>query len=277
MTEPLHAVPGGDAAAIIDAATRAVTVQTVNPNHPQIVVVPQGATVAALDLTAWREQPTRKTGVYQPATVDAFVAYVEQHADPDRATVWVHPTSGRVVAIIDDNAVTEPGWRQHKAVLQLETTPEWDHWAGRDGEMCGQETFAEHIEIGMTDIEEPDGADVLELAQTFYATSSSVFRQATRLQSGATQFQYDEEVKASAGVSGRMEIPQVIKLGIAPFIGEHAYAVIARLRYRLTGGHLQLGYKLDRPELVKRDAIEQIAEKLAGTFPLTYVGSEPTA
>lgn len=69
----------------------------------------------------------------------------------------------------------------------------------------------------------------------------------------------------------------MLKLALSPFIGEDRYAVIARLRYRLSGGRLTLGYKLDRPELVQRDALEKIAEALKEKFPLTYIGSEPGA
>jgi uncharacterized protein YfdQ (DUF2303 family) len=138
-----------------------------------------------------------------------------------------------------------------------------------------QEDFAEHVEVGLDDIAEPAGADVLEMAQTFHAKAHSTFRQATRLATGETQFQYDEEVAATAGKTGTLEIPSVLKLALSPFVGEERYAVIARLRYRLSGGRLTLGYKLDRPQLVQRDALERIAEKLKEKFPLTYVDSEP--
>jgi len=92
-------------------------------DKPQSVIVPAGATLVFPDLSAWREMPTRKTGIYRPATVAAFVSYVEQHLIPEIGTVWVHPTSGRVVAIFDDNSQEESGWREWQAVLELETTP----------------------------------------------------------------------------------------------------------------------------------------------------------
>lgn len=261
--------------AVVDAAREGQIPRTVDPATPTIVVVPEGVRPVEIDLSAWRENPTRKTGVYRPATVEAFAAYVGQHTDPEVTTVWVHPTSGKVVAVFDDNGQETPGWGQHRAELNLETTPEWDHWAGKDGEMLSQSDFADHIEVGLDDIAIPDGADVLEMAQTFHAKQNSTFRQATRLTSGETQFQYDEELQATAGKTGTLEIPQVLMLALSPFVGEERYKVTARLRYRLNSGKLTLGYKLDRPESVQRDALEKVAETLGEKFPLTYVGSAP--
>lgn len=262
-------------AAVIEAAREGHVPVTLDPTKPTFVVVPEGTRPAEINMDAWRDAPSRIVGTYRPATVDAFVSYVEHHINPDAGTVWVHPTSGRIVAVFDDAAPGDPGWRAHKAVLELETTPEWKHWIDQDGTLMGQEQFAEHVEVGLDDIQEPSGADVLEMAQTFHAKTNSTFRQATRLASGETQFQYDEEIQAKAGATGTMEIPSVLMLGLAPFVGEKPYKVIARVRYRISGGKLSLGYKLDRPDLVRRDALETIADRLAKEFPLTYVGSEP--
>lgn len=259
--------------AVIDAAREGMTPRILDPTRPTFVVVPEGTNPVEVDMSKWFLP--RKSGTYQPATVDAFSKYVSQHIDPEVTTVWVHPTSGRIVAVFDDNSQMDPGWRVHKAVLELESTPEWNHWLEKNNNMMGQEEFAEHIEVGLDDIVEPEGSKVLEMAQTFHAKTNSTFRQATRLASGETQFQYDEEIQAKAGATGTMEIPSVLMLGIAPFVGEKPYKVIARVRYRINSGKLSLGYKLDRPDLVRRDALDTIAEKLGNEFPLTYVGSEP--
>lgn len=263
-------------AAVIEAAREGMTPVVLNPEVPTFVVVPEGTTPVEVDMSKWQPGPVRATGTYRPATVEAFTDYVGRNRLEEFTTVWVHPTSGRIVAVIDDNGPEAPGWREHKVVLELEKTPEWEHWLSKDGLLMGQEEFAEHVEVGLDDIQEPAGSDVLEMAQTFHAKTNSTFRQATRLASGETQFQYDEEIKATAGSTGTMQIPSVLMLGIAPFVGEKAYKVIARVRYRISSGKLSLGYKLDRPDLVRRDALDQIARELIQKFPLTYVGQEPS-
>lgn len=266
------AAPLCDMQAVIEVAQETSKPQDLAIDKPQALVIPEASKLEIPDLSAWRDAPTRKTGVYKPATVKALIDYVKAHDAGDATTVWVHPTSGRVVAVLDDNSPQSPAWGQHRADLQLDHTPEWLYWTKMDGHQFGQEGFAEHIESGAGEIEEPDAATVLEIAQTFHATNKASFRSSTRLTSGQVQFQYDEEVKASAGAKGELTIPTAIMLLVAPFIGETEQKVVARLRYRINDGALRLSYHLERPHVVIRDALDAVQEELAGTFPHVYVG-----
>lgn len=264
-----------EADAVANITRLSTNAKDLNPAVPQALIVPAGAELVVPDMSAWRDAPVRKTGVYCPATVGALIAYVGKHAT-DATTVWVHPTSGLVTAILDDNGDT-PGYRDHRAVLILAKTPEWIYWAAKDSAMSGQEEFAEHIEGGLEEIQVPDAATMLEIAQSFHATSSAAFRSSKRLTSGEQQFQYDEEITAAAGAKGDLTIPTTILLAVAPFIAEQPYKLTARLRFRLSAGRLTLGYVLDRPDSVIRDALEGVAERIAEKFPNTYVGDAPVA
>lgn len=266
-----------DAQAIIDAARAAGKPRPLDTDKPEAVIVPEGATLTIPDVSRFRDRPRRKSGTYRPATVDAFVSYTTRHHDAEHTTVWVHPTSGRVVAVFDDHSPTDAAWREHTAALSLQVTPEWAYWKGHDGQMLSQEQFAEHIEGGLDEIVEPDAATMLEIAQSFHATTAAQFRSSTRLASGEQRLQYDEEVKAAAGASGDLTVPTMFLLAIAPFVGEEPYKVAARLRFRVNRGALTLGYRLDRPDAVVRDALEKIADRLADSFPQTYVGDPPSA
>lgn len=276
MTDVETTVFETEAEAVAQLAFEAARPSVLDPQKPQAFIVPEGTRVEQPDLSAWRFSPLRKTGVYRPATVEALLAYTEWQNTETETTVWVHPTSGKVEAIFDDNGA-EPGYRQHRALLQLQPTPEWTYWTSKDGEMMNQEAFAEHIEGGLEEIATPDAADMLEIAQSFHASKEGAFRQSTRLHSGEQRLQYDETVTASAGKTGELTVPTVILLAVAPFYGEDRYKLTARLRFRLSGGKLTLGYILDRPESVKRDALEGIAERVAEKFKHVFVGEAPSA
>ncbi len=265
-----------DAQAIIEAAREIGQPRDLNPEVPQAIIVPEGDTLSIPDLRAWRSRPTRKTGTYRPANVESFLDYGKAH-ETDATTVWVHPSSGKIIAVLNDNEVADSGWADHRLQLDLQTTPEWNYWNAKDGAMMCQTDFAEHVEGGLDEIEEPEAATVLEIAQSFHATSSAAFRSSTRLQSGEQRLQYDESIDAKAGASGDLTVPTMILLGIAPFIGEDRYKLAARFRFRLSAGKLTLGYKLDRPDRVKRDAIEKIAERLTEEFARVYIGEPASA
>lgn len=263
-----------DDAALIEAVRLTNVPAVLNPDVPQLSIIPAGAIAYEPDLSAWRTAPTRRTGTYRPATVEAFQSYVALYAE-ESTTIWVHPTSGRVVGVIDDHEASGaggPGWGQFRAVLDLKKTPEWEYWMKANNTMMSQEEFAEHIEGGLEEIARPDAADVLEMAQSFHASHEASFRSQKRLASGEVQFLYDEQIKATAGTAGQLTVPTTILLSIAPFIAEDAVKITARLRFRLSTGRLTLGYILDRPDAVLQTALEGVAERLSADFPRVFVG-----
>lgn len=235
------------------------------------LALPYHGTHALIDTEKFAPAPRRPKGVYRPATVESLIAVVKRYHDSKRTTVWVHPTSGHVEVVFNDNAAA-PAWRDHRAVLDLTVTPKWRHWMSRDGQLMTQGTFAEHVEDGVAEIHKPPAADMLELAQTFHAHNQASFRSAIRLQDGTVQVQYDEELDAKAGRSAQMKIPTEFKLAISPFLGEAPYAVTALLRYRVSGGKLSIGYKLSRPDEVVRDALAKIAGRLTDEFGVVFIG-----
>ena len=86
------------------------------------------------------------------------------------------------------------------------------------------------------------------------------------------QVRWDESIEAKAGEKGQFEVPADFDLALAPFLGEVQRPVRARLRYRISEGHLMVIYKLERPDDVKREALDAIAVKLGEDFPRTYIG-----
>jgi uncharacterized protein YfdQ (DUF2303 family) len=265
----------GDIATLVKTALAAANPRELSTDTPQVLVLPDGSRAHVPDVESFLPAPRRKTGAYVPDTVESFTAYVQWHEDEEHTTVWVHPTSGRITAVLNDHSADAPAWRDHTVNLKLLQTPEWTYWLEKDGQLMSQEQFAEHIEGGLREISRPDAATMLEIAQTFHASTEATFRSSTRLHSGEQKLQYDESVQAAAGTSGELTVPTELVLGIAPFVGEEAYELKARLRFRLSRGQLALGYLLDRPDRIVRDALDHIAAGLKGTFPHVFVGSPP--
>lgn len=253
----------GDAEVIVatarEAATRAAHPVEVDPT--KLYVTLDDGVPAVLDLEDRLPWPRAKRGAVTIYTPPSFVQYVNRHAG-EGSTLWADVEAARVVAVLDDHEPDKPGWGLHRAVLALRHPPAWVRWMGRNGRIGTQAEFAEHVEDSLPEIVEPDGAAMLELAQTFHATGSVVFRSDQRLATGAVQLTYEQTHEARAGERGQMEIPQRFVVALAPFEGLDPFRVDARLRYRLREGELRIGYVLDRPEEVLRAAFHEIVEQL---------------
>lgn len=282
-----------EVASIIETATAAATPAAVTiDGHPVAWqhVLPAGYETQVTDLEPYAPNPRRVRGTVNPATADALIAYLTRFGD-ERTTIWVHPTSGRIEAVLDDHhpriqstqqtddAIIQThvaeiaGHGDHRAVLELQHPPEWVEWLNHDGVSFDQTDFAEFIEANAKEIREPAAADVLELAQSFHAVSSATFRSAKRLKDGQTQFQYDESITATAGQSGDMTVPNELKLAISPFVGEIPYEVTARFRYRVGNGKLSLSFKLDRPDEIVRHALLVVQGRIGLAFENVYIGT----
>lgn len=261
----------GIIAASVAAGTAIAQPKQAAVDVPQFLVVPEGYQAVELDTSKWREHPVRATGIAKPGTVAALVDYVKRH-ETSGTTIWCDLQDGTLTALIDDHEGEVPGYGQHRAVCVLEPTPEWEHWLGKNGHMMSQVEFAEHVEVGLDDIVEPEAATILEMAQFFQANTDVSFRSSNRLQSGEQQLKYDETVAATAGKDGSIAIPSGFKLGVEPFYGEQRYGLYARFRFRINGGRLQMSYHLDRPDVVRRQALEGIVDRLnEGVFSVAEV------
>jgi uncharacterized protein YfdQ (DUF2303 family) len=263
-----------DTQAIIDAALAAAEPSSLEAGDVASIIVPAGASLQVLDLEDKLPNPRRKRGESTFFDAPSIVAYVNRHKT-EATVLYMNDDGYRVVAVLNGHAADEPGWGDHRAVLKLRRTDAWSRWLGKDDQLMDQESFAEHIERNVIDIHEPAGADLLELAQTFQATTKAEFRSAKQLANGERQFQFSEEVSAAGGRNGEITIPKEFVLGIAPFEGTDPYKVRARLRYRLRDGRLTIGFVLDNPKDVERQAFREIAQAVADGTGLTALFGTP--
>jgi uncharacterized protein YfdQ (DUF2303 family) len=260
-----------DTQPIIDAATRAAEPKVLNDSERFHVVVSPTGQVHLYDLFAEAEKhstaniaPARKTGTYQVHDASSFVAYIAKHGNPD-TEVWADTVNAKITGVINAHIAGGPNnaqFEDHKVAYSVQLTEAWKAWASRDGKLDSQSDFAELIEDRALDIVQPAAADMLELAQTFQATIGVSFESSKRLSSGERQLAYREQVDAKAGRAGQMDIPETFVLGVRPFEGADPYKVTARLRYRITDGVLRIGYKLERPEDVMREAFLGVVAKV---------------
>lgn len=221
------------------------------------------------ELEAQQAHPNRKTGQHTVTDVDSLVDYLAKHGLP-QTELWGSPDAGTIRAVI--NAHNEAGagggndghgiagWGDHTITLNLKASKDWIEWVKNDGQMMQQTQFAEFIEDHLPNFVTPSGADMLELAQTFQATTKVDFDSSQRLKSGETQVTYKEATEATAGKKGTIQIPDTFTLGLQVYERGDAYRVDARFRYRINGGQLALGYRLTRPRDVLLAAFEGVAD-----------------
>jgi uncharacterized protein YfdQ (DUF2303 family) len=271
--KPIEAIRDAHAAGIIrDLSIATAKPVEIDPERVVGYLVPEGMRVELVDGIQYSIAPRRETGIVRVDTVDSLISYTRRHDDESQTTLWVDSEASppMVSAVINDHSYNQlglPGWKDHRAVLPLVHTDEWKHWANTDNRWLTQEQFAEHIQAGLADITSPDGAEILEIAQTLQGTQKAEWRNAVRLRDGQVRMEWVETARATAGEKGELEIPAEFKLSISPFLGEQACVVTARFFYRLRDKAMMFRYQLDRPQLLIRESLTKITERLRTEFP----------
>jgi uncharacterized protein YfdQ (DUF2303 family) len=261
-----------DSTDIQDAIDAGVAIAEPNPLDPGVElytqVVPAGGQLQTIDvqkhLEPYLSRPRRKTGTVHVHSADSFVDYLEKHAVPE-TEVFADTSRHSLVGVINahqEAVSTEDatasdrgaGHGDHRVALELVKTDAWKAWVALDRKYMDQLAFANHIEDNAIDILSPDPATLLEIIESFQASTSVEFKSAQRLHSGQVNFNYAETGGARAGQTGELEVPTEFKLELAPFEGGATYPVTARFRYRIQNSALLLSYHLVRPEDVLRQA-----------------------
>jgi uncharacterized protein YfdQ (DUF2303 family) len=266
-------------AVVADLARRAVPARFDIVENRVIGVVVDGQ-LTTYDIEEYGLNPRRQTGKVTLTDQDSFVLYVNRHRDDDRTTLWTNVDAGTVTAVLNDHMQddTEAGWADHRAALQLKLTEDWKFWAANDGKWLSQTTFAEHIEEGALNVVNPAAADMLEIAQSFQAKRGVAFKSSVRLESGEVGLLYEETTDAKVGVRGTIDVPSSFTLKLQPFDGGPEYTdLVSRFRYRINDGQLLLGYKINRPDLVKRAAFNEITSSVSEGTALPVMAGTPRA
>jgi uncharacterized protein YfdQ (DUF2303 family) len=207
-------------------------------------------------LAAYMPKPDRIEKTYRFYKVESLIDYVNRFKVPG-TTLFFNTESQKLVGVIDfSKDQKNPSWGDHVVIYQPEVTTEWSSWLKNNENAFGQEGFVDFLEKMSANIIEPSGSELLGLISNFKVVRKAVFSSVKRTSTGEFQFSYSED-----NTKGTIEVPQQIKLAIAPFKHSETYELKAALSYSLRDGGLKLKYRLLNPERVTDDAFDGICKK----------------
>lgn len=216
-------------------------------------------------------------------TIESFIDYVLQFGHIDSA-IFAAVTSSAItlVGIIDYHSNEGIAKRcGHVAEFVAKPTQEWLAVVGLHRKEISQEEFALFLEEHHRLFILPAGSDLLELVLNLQGKSNVAFTSMRRLQNGANQLMYEEEVELKGGgatsmLAGTMELPSVLRLAVPPFEGESPYEIEVRLRYKISGRRLTFSLEMIRLHAIVRDAarimLERVKEKVSAVPIPIYLG-----
>lgn len=224
-------------------------------------IVPEGYKLH--DLEKMHATPSRKRGFIQVGDIASFISLTKAEAtDATRVYFSIRPAP-EFTAIVNDHSAAGPGWRDYGVRYECPLSPEWKAWTGHDKKVMSQVDFAAFIESNLVDVLDPPSADMLEISRTLEAKKSVSFASGVRLSNGQVDLTFEEQISGTAA-KGRLQIPEVFRIGVPVFEGDALYAVEARLRYRIgERGALVMWFELIRPHKIIEDAVMHLHARIA--------------
>ncbi|EQM69989.1 DUF2303 family protein [Pseudomonas tohonis] len=200
----------------------------------------------------------------------SFIEYANRFKSPATSLFCNGPDERGFKAIFDYHQPGQPAWGDHTALYVCPTTTEWSRWLKANRQPFEQADFAAFIEDNIKDIvvppedtQAPSAADMLEISRTLSAQKNLQFRQGVRLDNGAVQFTFNEEINGQAGNAGQLSIPEQFYIGVKPFLGGDTFCIPARFRWRITDKQaLSIRFELVRPDKVLEMAYSAVREQI---------------
>lgn len=258
------------------------------------VLVPAGAKVETFENLLVRDKPLRTVASRQMRTTQQFVDYFNRFAN-DESTIYVDVDKASFRGVIDHYGYDlNTNNSDHIVNYACPETKEWEFWKKMDGQWMSQDQLSEflqdhHLQIikpspDMFSVPEkdvvfdklPDGADMLEIAQTLSVTSASAITSGKNMHNGSMKFEYNEEINGTAGAKGNFEIPTYFVIGVELFKDGNAYLILCRFRYKKEGPHLKLRFEMVRPHKTHEHAVRDVIDQIQNGKPAPLDSTDET-
>lgn len=202
----------------------------------------------------------------------SFINYVNRFKRGS-TVIFAKPNSWQphMAAAIDYHEPKTPLHNNHFATFKAQYDEWWKRWQAIDGQLIDQEKFAYFIEEMLPVIAEPDGADLLTMAQTLKVNRGVVFKTNRTLKDGTVDIEFSEKDQTSS--AGHVGVPDHIAIYCPIFLMRPAERVEAKLRYRVDKGE-PLRFRIDilNRKMIELDAFEQMRREVeAATEVATFL------
>jgi uncharacterized protein YfdQ (DUF2303 family) len=256
----------GTSALIAQLAEAAVITRTVEGGNTPFLLAPNDYKLITLDHVMQNDRSERPHRIKQAVDVwdtAGFIEYFQKFRDAS-SRVFADVAAATVTAILDYHEFTDsvegqtanaPRWGSHKLTLILKKSPEWLLWTGSNKKTMDQDTFATFIEDSAPDITEPSAATMKEIASDLHETHEMTFAGTAKAANGSAKLNYSQENKSTFGKADAT-VPESFKIGIPVYQGGQLIPLIARLRWRVSGGKASFWYDLLRSDAAERAAFD---------------------
>lgn len=254
-----------------DIVSLTATVAPFSKEKP-FVIAPQNHQI--IDLEKYLPAPVAIKRAPVFLETDDFINYIAEfrHGHNPRLFYVQDDTGFAAKCVIDYDPATgiepaTPSWGTHRPQLNLAWDMDYAAWRSKSGVWFEQDEFALFVEENLHVIQQPSGAEMLELAQELRGSKNASWEAGQRLNNGQRALKYVEEISATSR-SGDIIIPDELTLMMPIYRGEQVQQIRAAFSWRLQGTAIRFSYRL-MSKVLERKAQDKMRARLQEQLQLT--------
>lgn len=272
------------------------------PAHGEIAMLPEGIKVQSIKalVDEWRAFPERRLGTAVLDDVDSFIEHVNRFKDGASAIfAKMDETAPSFTAVLDYHRAGPPEvseaarWGKHRSVHKPIVSEVWKAWKAVDGKPLTQREFASLLEDRILDIAPPltpeelrnnamitalggrvgTQQDLLTTSRGLRVKENAEVTNAQVLETGEVEVVYKTELRDNTGQP--LRLPTCFAVQGPVFEGGPAYRLWLRIRFRRDEGAIMWTLARWRPDLIVRDALNEMRDTIAGETILPVLIGTP--
>jgi len=242
-------------------------------------------------LEEYRIAPERRSGTANVTTLQSFIDLVNRHKD-DSTVIFaetVYPDL-KLTGVIDYHTLdNEPRFGKHRVDYTFPLTEDFKSWIDHNKQVMNQGEFAAFIEEHIADLTLPYDQEaqdfetkfrtkialpneMMDMSRGMQVHINGAFKHAVLLQSGEAEIAFTEEHVDASGK--KLIVPGLFMIALPAFIDGDDVRLLARLRYRASGGKVTWSYILYKWDFEIRNRVKDDLDTAARETGLpAYEGS----
>ena len=273
-----------NAAPILERIEALQKPQLLGIEDTEVVALPSGLSLHSMKRfrDELRDRPERREGTAQFTVLESFCEHANRFKD-EHSAIFADDTASapKLVSVLDyheKEAAGSPRFGKHRGVYAFPLSDEWNAWQAKQGKALPQEAFAELLEDRLADVVDPANAGettraiaedigltlaspsrLMTLARGLALRVDTKIANAVNLSNGEVQLTYDE-VHRDKESGSPLNVPGAFVIGIPVFRGGDRFQILARLRYRVSGGAIHWTVQLHRLDVTFDAAFKDACE-----------------
>lgn len=232
-------------------------------------LIPDGSTLHELSQEDRLPEFTEANPKLQDAA--SLINYCTRMKSGD-IVIFANVEQNTIAAFMDYSASDCTLHHKNRATLLLEQTPEFKAFVAATGRPMKQAAFAQFIEDNSKSFESPSGADLLEIANHIEVARTGEYKGKIDRTSSSFAFSYTEENVST----GKCEVPREFKILVPIYVGGESYRFIAKLRYSIQDGKLNLWFDLMYFDETRRKAFDDYVRSIEGALGVVALKGTPS-